>query len=62
MNETVDEGKTMRAQVIGSSVGSTENPVVPAPLPDVEEFAREICELIRGERSRGSGPQSTILT
>ena len=33
MNETIDEEKTVQAQVIGTSCGSTENPVVPAPLP-----------------------------
>ena len=52
MSENVDEEKTIRVQVIGSSVGSTENPVVPA-LPDVEEVAREVCEMIRDERRTG---------
>lgn len=54
MNKTIDEEKTVQVQVIGTSGGSTENPVVLAPLPDVEEFAREICDLILGERSQGS--------
>ena len=52
MNETVDEGKTIRVQVIGASGGSTEKPFIPA-LPDSEEVAREVCEMIRNERRTG---------